>query len=314
MRDGLSLLDQLVAFYGEKAAPESVDMLFATVSEDDLHKVMEAVRLGDVPGALRHATRIVDAGCDIPDLLEQLAGYARALLVAAECGAQPDLLERPKESAEKLVERSKAFAPDFLIYIIQTLYDARQKTRLDLDARIVMEMALVKLARARQMASVEQLLARLESLDMRAGARAARSPADAGRPVPVGALAQTPDAEAQPGGSAEQPVWDALMEAVRDNGNTWVWAQMMRGRAVEIGENQVVYALPDQHALKEIDVPKIRGELEQAFSRVLGRQVSLKLVLEEKPPKSAEGSADEVKEVAEMFGGRVIKKRKSANG
>ena len=347
MRDGLSLLDQVIAFAGEDVTAAKVEQMLGGVDQERMDALLGTLVQGDIAGGLRAASAILDSGCDVPDLLEQLAHYARALLIAAECGPEPDLLERAKAEAEKLVERSKAFSPDFLMYVIQALYEARQKARQDLDSRIVMELALVKIARAREMGSVEEMLTRLESLEGRlreglAGREprvpAGRDPRAHAAPAPQAAAyagrgqagqapqpAEDDDAGHEPPRVGEPaasysdalPLWQRLLNVVQANGNTWVRAQILQGRLKEFAGDRLVIGLPTQTAFKELDSARTRAELEAAFSRVVGRKISLSFVLEQeqaRAPDAAAAQNEDLKGVAEMFGGQVIKRRKSRDG
>lgn len=329
MRDGLSLLDQVIAFAGEDATAAKVETMLGGVAQERMDELLGTVVQGDIAGALRLSTEILDFGCDVPDLLEQLAQYARSLLIAAECGPASDLLERAKSEAEKLVERSKAFSPDLLMYIIQALYDARQKARLDLDSRIVMELALVKIARARAMGNIDDMLARLESLEGRPGganapaAHYARGPAPSRELRPAAAESDLIDDSGQIGEPvaaypADTPLWQRLMNAVQANGNSWVRAQILQGRLKQVADDRLVIALPNKTALNELDSAKTRAELESTFSRVIGKEISLSFVLEngmtQAPDASAAAVNEELKGVADMFGGQVIKRRKPRDG
>ena len=128
MRDGLSLLDQVGSFAQGDLTVGTVEAMLGGVAQERLDAILDDLLNGNVPGALGAASKLLDSGCDAPDILEQLAANARMLLIASQCGAQADLLERAMPEAEKLVERSKAFSPDYLIYVIQTLYEADRKS------------------------------------------------------------------------------------------------------------------------------------------------------------------------------------------
>ena len=325
MRDGLSLLDQVIAFAGEDATAAKVETMLGGVAQERMDELLGTVVQGDIAGALRLSTVILDSGCDVPDLLEQLAQYARSLLIAAECGPAADLLERAKSEAEKLVERSKAFSPDLLMYVIQALYDARQKAKLDLDSRIVMELALVKIARVRAMGNIEDMLARLESLEGKPGGANAPAAHYARGPVPSPAAAESdlmdgPGQIGEPAAAypADAPLWQRLMNAVQANGNSWVRAQILQGRLKQVADDRLVIALPNKTALNELDSAKTRAKLESTFSRVIGKEISLSFVLEngitQAPDASAAAVNGELKSVADMFGGQVIKRRKPRDG
>jgi len=167
MRDALSFLDQLVAFCGTRITLAQVHEVFGAASEEELEALLDALRRHDAAEALRLSGQMLDAGKEVVDLFDQLAGYLRDLLVASHCGADSSLLERPADAAQRLVERSAGLPPEVLMYMIQVVTEARRRARGELDPRIVLEMTLVKLARLQDLRSLDELAAALEALEQR---------------------------------------------------------------------------------------------------------------------------------------------------
>jgi DNA polymerase III subunit gamma/tau len=332
MRDALSLLDQLIAFSGEKITVAALEKVLGGASEDKLDALLETLRLEDIPGALRLTNEIVDSGSDLPELLDEFAKYVRALLIAAECGPQVELLERPKQAAERLVVRSKQFSSPFLMYAIQVLYEARQKTRLDLDSRIVTELALIKLARARDTASVEQMLARLDSLggspvrpiskaEPAAATPAARTesaisarstPEDYGQDAVSPAPSPAPSVDI----ANLDAVWSAVAEDIARTGGMMLKLALPSCRLRGCKDSTAIVGVRNKGHFNQLDSQENRAIVSRALARVLARDVSLQLVLDaeqaDKPAKTAIAN-DKAKGVAEMFGGHVINRRKAGN-
>jgi hypothetical protein len=212
---------------------------------------------------------------------------------------------------------------------------------------MVMELALVNLARAHTLGNIEEMLSRLESVEARLQGR----PAPAGSAAPTISSAPSPSPE-QPAAAAappprtggadaqvkEQPatsaepgaylphaaLWEDLLKAVQENGNTWVHMHLLRGWLKEArppngrAPGRLVVAVPDRRVLQELDAPKARAELEKALSRVLKGPVELSFVLDAETRgglKEKDSAPDEeAARIAEIFGGQVVKRRKAPNG
>jgi len=326
MRDALSLLDQAAAFCEGPITSEQALAVLGGLAEEDLDALLETVRTGDVAGALRAAGRLMDAGADPPDVLEQVAAYARALLLAAECGPQADLLERAQPAAERLHERSAAFAPEFLMYAVQVLYEARRKARQELDGRTVMELALVKLARAQEAGGLENLIGRLEALEARIGA-AGEGAAPAGRvrertgsyleDAPA-RRSTPPTAAVAPDGPVAAPEsWADLLTAVNGRLPMLTAGHLSRCRLLERSDDRLRLGVPEEALREHLSAPEEHAGIVKVFSEVLGRPVSVEFVTvhePETPLVEAEPADEQVRNVADFFGGRVVRRRKTDDG
>ncbi|HTK73616.1 MAG TPA: DNA polymerase III subunit gamma/tau, partial [Gemmataceae bacterium] len=86
MRDAQSLLDQLLAFGGDRLTIEKVHRLLGTADEDQVAALAAAVLSKDAPLALKLLSEGVDRGLQIGELLDQLIDYWRDLMLLAGGG------------------------------------------------------------------------------------------------------------------------------------------------------------------------------------------------------------------------------------
>src|SRR3982751_581910 len=81
LRDAESMLDQLVAFCGDKIAEPDVLSVFGFTSEQTVAQFTEKILRGDTPGALELLHTEGDNGKDMMKLMSDLISYLRDLLV-----------------------------------------------------------------------------------------------------------------------------------------------------------------------------------------------------------------------------------------
>ncbi len=82
MRDGISLLDQCIAFYlGKKLTYEDVISVLGAVDMDTFAATAEAIRLGDAPAVIDQIRGVVDRGRDLAQFCADLTWYFRNLLL-----------------------------------------------------------------------------------------------------------------------------------------------------------------------------------------------------------------------------------------
>ena len=66
MRDAMSLLDQVIAFSGDKLTGEDVARVLGVASRHVLHQLGQALVAGDAPAALKVIAELADQGFDLP--------------------------------------------------------------------------------------------------------------------------------------------------------------------------------------------------------------------------------------------------------
>jgi DNA polymerase-3 subunit gamma/tau len=184
MRDALSLLDQAIA-HGALDV-EQVSSLFGGTAFDMRLQILEAIADEDAAGALVGAGDLLDAGFDPRRIAEDLLVSARdAFLMSSARGrVRVDAPEDQIAALDALAERA---GPALLVRVLETFGEAVVDMRGTdaADPRLVLEIALVRLARRDAGPPLQALAERVERLErtLTAGnpgsaeaARAERSP------------------------------------------------------------------------------------------------------------------------------------------
>ena len=123
LRDGLSLLDQAIAFGGGQVSAGPVAAMLGVADTDALMAVLDAVSRGDPAAALTAADAVVDRGVSLDGALQELARLIKqaALLKALPSGDEP-----VPQGLPELAERLSAAD-------LQVLYQIAVHSRADLD-------------------------------------------------------------------------------------------------------------------------------------------------------------------------------------
>jgi DNA polymerase-3 subunit gamma/tau len=333
MRDALSLLDQIISFCGGKPDRDAVAGLLGALGDDEMARLLKMIREKDAAGLLKTASDLLARGMDVSELLDQIIGYVRDVLVGQSCGADADLLDRAPEGAAAIVAAGKGFPADQLLYIAEILNGARRRIREGQDDRIVLEMALVKLAQSEGLASVGELIEKLAALEEgaeksappapaaqygNAKAPASRPAANPQRPNSPASRAtesdESPDSAAAvredaPANAAE--LWRRFLDEVHKN--SWLYAQVAAGRLQRVQGGEVVIAFPSDRAAAREEADKLenRRSLQQILARLLNQPVKLTIVPEQAEPArqspAEAGKRDEiVQEIMQKYDGQII--------
>ena len=205
-RDALGTLDQLVAYSGTEIATDDVLAVLGVADAELIFRATEAIAAGDGAEALRVSAAISSAGHDPARFAADLVAHLRQLLVIATLGEIPDHFLVVAEQEARLSEQAGRLGEVALLRAIDELSAALTAIREGDEARMTVELALLRSAKPEIDPSRAALSQRVERLEQ---ALAGNRPAAAAKPVAEAKPAASPAAPAaKPTASAppEEPV------------------------------------------------------------------------------------------------------------
>jgi DNA polymerase-3 subunit gamma/tau len=304
LRDGLSLLDQAIAYGGGALRAADVRAMLGSVERGQVLGVIEALAAGDGGALMGEADRIASYSPDFAGVLDDLATVLhRIQLIQLVPGY------REEEGDAGLADIANRLAPEDVQLYYQIATTSRRELPLAPDARIGFEMALLRMfafrpAEAGQGASPSAprvvapapvaalraaAAAPVAAAPVRAPAPAAPTPsaaAPAPAPVPVAprpspaaaAPAPTPVPAAPQGPLALDanglPDWHDVIERANLRGPIGQLAQNSSLRELD-GEGMVL-ALQPQHM--HLAVEPLTSQMEEKVSHALGRRVRIRFI------------------------------------
>jgi DNA polymerase-3 subunit gamma/tau len=287
-RDALGTLEQLVTYAsGRRIEPDDVLAVLGVADAEQLFEAVDAVIEGDPAQALRAAAKLADSGRDPGQVLRDLEIHARELLTVQVLGDVPPELRVTADRDRRLAQQARALAQTGAVRILDLVSNALDATTNGAQARIQLELVLIKAAAPEVDPSTAALLSRIERLE--AGTR---TRADAEAPPPV------PDADAAPPAAKtdEPPVteplgltldaaiasWPAVVETVRA-GNAMLAALLAEARPVSVGARELNVAFPAGAAFlkRKAEQDDHRRVAAEALRAVTGNPLVLRYELRE---------------------------------
>jgi DNA polymerase III subunit gamma/tau len=206
-RDALGTLEQLVTYAaGETISPADVLGVLGIADSDQLFGAVDAVIARDPAGALHAAGRLAESGRDPGQVLRDLEVHARELLTVQVLGEVPAELRVTPERDQRLSEQAQALTGSDAVRMLDLVSQALDATTNGAQARIQLELVLIKGASPELDPSIAALLARIERLER--GLAGTSQPAASSVPQPPAASAPQPAAASAPqpaAASAPQP-------------------------------------------------------------------------------------------------------------
>src|SRR5438876_2982417 len=155
MRDGLSILDQVVSFGEGPVTAARVREVLGLISDDVYGEVLRLVAERDAKAVFPLVARLVDEGADLGEFVISAGDVLRAVLLANLGGKAESLTE----AMAGLVERycSLLPAPD-VVRLLAVLTELEPQLRTSGNARLVVELLLLRWAMMSRTVELEEVL------------------------------------------------------------------------------------------------------------------------------------------------------------
>ena len=260
-RDAEGLLDQLSSFAGGPITAAMVRELLGSVGAETLLETTAALHERRAADALRNVDRLSDEGRDLGQFVGELLSHLRALMLLPYA-PEVALAEVGPEERGSLEDQAKGIPTAEVVWLIETLGDTLGRIKRGGDPKLELELSFLKLTRGYTEPSVENLVRRLEALELAVeqgsvarvpDTTTEEAPAVENRPenVESGGVPEAGEGEPQPGaGTGERPdlaaQWDALMQDLRDRHQAPAAAVYEEARVEGFEGSVLELAFPDE--------------------------------------------------------------------
>lgn len=165
MRDALSLLDQCMAIGGKTLSYEEISSFLGFTDYDFLRNIVQSINEQDTAGALRALSEYVDAGKNVSQLIEDFISFVRSLLMCKYVSNPFISLGVSPDTGEGMAGLAAHFTPEKLLYITDLAIKANNQVRYSKNARVIFELALIKMINPIYLDSSESIACRLSDLE-----------------------------------------------------------------------------------------------------------------------------------------------------
>ena len=261
LRDAESMLDQCVAFCGDKVTSQDVMSVFGFTSREAVAALLERILDRDPAGGLGIVAEQSESGKDLSRLLGDLIGQVRDLLIAG------------------VFDRASA-RRDKLLILLDHLAETESRMKWAADKKLQLDVAVIKAAYLLDQASLDEVIQTLAALRERTPAAPGAGPL---KFEPKQVLAES-DPGPSPSSSSEvidaAVAWDRVA-ASYEASIKFRW--LTKGVFAEAVENSVLVRLPPSSAaaLRSVVGEDGRKNAEAKLSAILGKNIKLRLEVDE---------------------------------
>jgi DNA polymerase-3 subunit gamma/tau len=171
LRDGLSLMEQAIAYSDDTITDANVRELLGVVAESVLDDLVNAISEQSTEKALALVHRLIADGQNLQHFCRESIRHFRNLLVTKVCGADSDLVAAPKDERARLTEQASRFSEEDLTRFFNLLMATDSDLRHAPDPRLHLELGLLKMINAKRLAPLEELLAEMRGGEVRVAAK-----------------------------------------------------------------------------------------------------------------------------------------------
>ncbi len=211
MRDALSILDQCVSACPDVMTQQDIKAVLGIAPDEIMDNTVVAIADRDTPAVLNMITTLVSSGRDLSNFIDMLIGRFRDIMVCKATGGAVDLFEYSTQNADSILLASNRFQTDTVSYIIKVLCEAASEAKWSKNARVIYELALMKLCDSRLDTSPESLADRITRLEA--------ALAQGGVPnlqPPTNSTAGADPLSVSASADSDLPLWEAPPETHKD--------------------------------------------------------------------------------------------------
>jgi DNA polymerase-3 subunit gamma/tau len=305
-RDALGTLEQLVTYAGDRTIePQDVLDVLGVADAEQLFEAVDQIVARDPAGALRAAAKLTDSGRDPGQLLRDLEVHGRELLTVQVLGEVPPELRVTPERDRRLHEQAEALTETDAVRLLDLVSAALDATANGAQARIQLELVLIKAAAPEVDPSTTALLSRIERLEQALEGRSGSAPANSAEsPAPVPAPEPPQPQNAALDLETAVASWPAVVDQVRSR-NAMLAALLADARPVAVGERDLTLAFPPGAAFlkRKAEQDDHRQVTREAVKTVTGQALTLRYELRDSDEQEQAGDG-----VATLSGEELVRR------
>jgi DNA polymerase III subunit gamma/tau len=329
LRDALVFLEQAISYSEGMVTTENVVSLLGLTEESVLFNFSQLIGEGKTSPVLHLVDEIMREGKDILQLTKDLIEHFRRMLLVKVCKDAHPMLEVTIDVFERLKINAGLYEPGDLIRIIKVLSDLVVELKESVNERVILEIALLKMASKKLDPSLAALKQRLDSLEKRIFEKKIeesevkeRVPHDKGEDKlevkenpPTEGDVRKQEAEQHPvaGEQALWEVWPKILHAIKSE-KMPLYAVLVDTKPRMAGQDRIVIEVKKGFTFHKEQVENNRTLIGTIVSQFLHRPMTVQVGLTEETDAQEElfkVDYDEdhrrfVKDAMNIFGGRIV--------
>ena len=341
MRDAESILDQIASFGKGKVHLKDVIDSLGMIDQETLFRSAELVINKDARSGIYLVDEILNSGKDAKQFLLEFLEHFRNIMIVKSGIVSDEIINLPKDSIDRIKKQADALTQGDIFYIINVISNGLKMIKQLLPERIVFELSMIKLASRESIASIEEILSKLQDVGPCVNDAPKQQPAETPHEksflkkiFPVSDSIKKPEL---PGPASVQNnvvqesidmtrvknAWPILVKAMAVKKMS-ISSYLAEGEPDSVKGNTIIIGFPRELNFHRevLEEKQSKDAIEQALSQIMDMPVKMSFVATDRKLKGPVPDADDVKEelktkepvidsALNIFGGRIFKSTKN---
>ena len=304
VRDGLSLLDQSIAFDSGEITPASVRAALGLIDQRLVADLIEAIGRKDAAESLAVIERLSEAGADLAHFSKDVLARIRNMMVVKASGAEAARRAGASEDETAQCETAASqFTYDGLLRLMNAALDLADRMRREENPRYLLEATALKMIRLSDLTPIEDLIRTVTGggstpsqgrpaagggahpgLRITSVTPVSRAPESASQPPPSAGPGEPGTSGRQPTGPGRDGTVERIL-AVLGERKVSLATFLQQARGLRLQDDTLVVTIQDKQAFLRtaLDTSENLELIRQAVSTVLGKPAQARLETEAPP-------------------------------
>ena len=165
MRDALSILDQAISMGNGAVEYDTLISMLGLVTNDHLFNLTNTVIQRNVEKSISIIDEVVYAGKDVYLFIKDLVSHYRNILMAKVTNNPEEVLDMAEENIALIKEQAAKLRAEEVMRYIRILQETEVNAKLSKQARLYLELAIIKMCKIEYDTSNEVILSRINKLE-----------------------------------------------------------------------------------------------------------------------------------------------------
>jgi DNA polymerase-3 subunit gamma/tau len=302
MRDAQSLLDQIISFSGQEVVNEDVRDVLGFIPNEILDRTIDALANRDSKGLLENIGIVHDQGLNIQQYVREFIGRVRDLLLAKL--ALDEKILGSAEEKRHLEASSERFSEQDLIRFFDLLLRLENDLRQTAQPRFHLEVGLIRLARVGHVRDIEEVIRDLKQGTSSTAGMSAPSPK-------LTNVVREPSPSAPKAMESTQQTSD-FAKAFRDRVETRSAAtavHLEKADRIDRTDSGIQILMTNPIVFASLDNKEHRKILDDVGSELVGKPVSVSLIMKKQPASDEKNAGSEAGQTMESAREEPLVKR-----
>jgi len=300
LRDALSILDQCISIGQKHLTYEDVLAIVGIVNTTFVADVVDAINAKEVDKVLQLINMLVMDGKNIIQFVSDLVIYYRNLLICSTSKNPEEIVEASKDMLDRMKRQCESLSNLEITSIIKELSALEAAMKWSNHARVLLEVALIKLCENRIDLNDAGVKERIDFLEKKfndlmangikvnpGGLRdnnAVNKDVVENATSMEGASSNTQEADSKidlkdlAGNQKGMEIWNDVLDDLKQDKKMALYTFLLDTKAIEINNRIIGIVFPDDKSFAKINVSKVEHAetLEKYISNRLGREIRIK--------------------------------------